>query len=82
MGTPGDRNVYQISTYSPVGTLRYRNEYRISINSPVGTPWYRNEYQISTYFPTGTTGIYFVLIFFGVLTPLSAIFQLYHGDQF
>jgi hypothetical protein len=22
------------------------------------------------------------LIFFGALTPLSAIFQLYHGDQF
>ena len=24
----------------------------------------------------------FLILIFGVLTPLSAIFQLYHGDQF
>jgi hypothetical protein len=24
----------------------------------------------------------FILLIFGVLTPLSAILQLYHGDQF
>ena len=33
-----NRNEYQISTYSPVGTPGYRNEYQISTYSPVGTP--------------------------------------------
>jgi uncharacterized protein (UPF0297 family) len=47
VGTPGYRNEYQISTYSPVGTPGYRNEYQIPTYSLVGTPGYINEYQIS-----------------------------------
>jgi hypothetical protein len=27
-------------------------------------------------------GLIDLILIFGVLTPLSAIFQLYHGDQF
>jgi hypothetical protein len=31
---------------------------------------------------TTAKGKRILILIFGVLTPLSAIFQLYHGDQF
>jgi hypothetical protein len=34
------------------------------------------------YFRKNPLNLFYFILFYFVLTPLSAIFQLYHGDQF
>ena len=44
--------------------------------------WQIVNIKVHQYQLTITYGQLMIFFIFGVLTPLSAIFQLYHGDQF
>ena len=74
----GDRScsVSMIWTHT-IDKLQHQLEYHFRIG--IGTRLY--SYILGSVISWSILNLFFIFIF-GVLTPLSAIFQLYHGDQF